>query len=99
MAAPSFNAGTLVTVTATFEAISGTPTDPSAISLKYRVVGEAITTWTYLGAGSITRTGTGVYVAELDTTSLAGAWIGEWIGTGACQVTQPFTFMVVPLPI
>lgn len=95
------SAGTLVTITATFESETGTATDPTTITLKY-AQGRAsypVTTWVYQGAGSITRDGTGVYVAELDTTGLPGTWVGEWIGTGACQVTQSFSFLVQPLPL
>lgn len=99
MAVSVFNAGTLVTVTATFESTAGVPTDPTTISMRYALQGQPTIVWTYGGAGSISRTGTGVYVAELDTTNLFGTWFGAWIGTGACQVTQPFTFQVGQLGV
>jgi hypothetical protein len=97
----SVSAGTLVTVTATFNSEVGDPTDPSTITLRFAETspGYVPTVWVYGGAGSITRTSTGIYVAELDTTSLPGTWEGAWIGTGACQVAQPFRFQVTPLPV
>lgn len=95
----TYNAGTLVTVTATFTSSTGVPTDPSTITLKYMLQTQTPTVWVYGGAGSISRSSTGVYSANLDTTGLFGVWVGEWIGTGACQVTQDFTFAVKQLPI
>lgn len=96
----SFNEGTLVTVTASFASETQIQTDPTTVTLKYQPgTHQPAVTWVYGAAGSITRTGTGVYVAELDTTSLPGPWVGEWLGTGACQVTQPFGFTVVALPL
>ena len=70
----SVAAGTLVTVTGTFNSETGTPTDPDTITLKYAQgqSGYPITTWVYEGAGSITRTGTGVYVAEARYDGTAG---------------------------
>jgi hypothetical protein len=97
----SCNAGTLYTVTATFAEEDGVITDPTTVTLEFSQgrVGYTVNTWIYQGVGSITRSSTGVYVAELDTTDLPGQWVGEWIGTGACQATQPFTFAVTALPL
>lgn len=99
VSAASVSAGTLVTVTATFNSESGVPTDPTTITLKYSSGSPGHTTWVYGGAGTITRSGTGVYVAELDTTGLPGSWVGAFIGTGLCQVAQPFVFSVDRLPV
>lgn len=94
-------AGTLFTVTGSFANNAGAATDPTTITLKFSqgASGFPINQWVYQGAGSISRSGTGVYVAELDTTALPGTWVGVWLGTGADQVTQPFTFTVTALPL
>ena len=94
-------AGTLFPVVGTFANGAHVATDPTTITLKFSQgqSGFAINTWVYQGVGSITRSSTGVYVAELDTTALPGTWVGEWIGTGTIQVTQPFTFTVTALPL
>lgn len=93
-------AGTAITSTATFTVPpSTTPVDPTGVTMKYKAGSAAVVTWTYLGAGSITKVSTGVYAAELDTTSLAGGWTVEWIGSGACAAVSVTQFLVEPLPI
>jgi len=87
-------AGTAVTTTATFTTAGGTVTDPDTIVLKFQAGGGSTTTWTYGGTGSITKTSTGVYAATLDTTGIAGTWIAEWIGTGACAAVSVAQFQV-----
>ena len=93
-------AGTAVTTTATFTIPpSATPVDPSTVVLKYQAGSAAPVVWTYLGTGSIVKVATGVYSAELDTTSLAGEWTVEWIGTGACAAVSVSTFPVQTPPL
>ena len=101
MALPStLYAGNAVTTTVTFTVPpSTTPVDPSTITLKYKVGSQATVTWTYGGTGSITKTSTGVYAAVLDTTALAGSWVIEWIGTGACAAISVSYVSVETLPI
>lgn len=101
MALPSpLFAGSAVTTTVTFTVPPSTiPVDPSTITLKYRPGSGATVTWVYQGAGSITKSSTGVYAAELDTTALAGGWVIEWIGTGLCAAVAVSTFLVESLPI
>lgn len=93
------SAGTLVTITATFNSAAGTPTDPTTVTLKYSSGNPGHTTWVYGGTGSIARSGTGVYVVQLDTTGLPGSWVGAWIGTGLCQASESFVFSVSRLPV
>lgn len=93
-------AGNAVTTTCTFTVPpSTTPVDPDTIVLKYKAGSNSTVTWTYGGMGSITRTTTGVYAAILDTTSLAGNWVIEWIGTGACAAVSVSYVAVETLPI
>ena len=102
MAVDVIVAGTLATVTATFNAEgTGEPTDPSTVTLKFsQGAGKyPSTTWVYQGVGSITRSGTGVYVAELDTTDQPGTWTVVWFGTGAVQVVQDAQFPVKANPL
>lgn len=95
-------AGTAVTVQATFT-VGNAPTDPTTITMKFRSGGNTITTWTYGGAGSITRVSTGVYSATLDTTpgtlTVPGIWTVEWTGTGAAAVVQTAQFQVDQPPL
>lgn len=93
-------AGTAVTTTANFS-VSGTPTDPTTITLNFRGGSGGTQTWVYGGAGSIIRNGTGDYMASLDTTitsnATPGTWIVEWTGTEDCAVvSDPSIFIVVP---
>ena len=93
-------AGNALTTTATFTIPpSTTPVDPTTVTLKYKAGSTATVTWTYLGTGSITQVSTGIYSAELDTTSLAGGWTIEWIGTGACAAVSVSNISVTPQPI
>ena len=93
-------AGNAVTTTVTFTVPPSTsPVDPSTITLKYKAGSTATTVWTYGGTGSINRVSEGIYAAELDTTSLAGNWTIEWIGTGACAAVSVSFITVETLPI
>ena len=93
--------GTDVTLTAAFTLADGTATDPTAVTLTLAqgAVGFSSTTYTYGVGSEITRTGVGVYEAVIATAGLPGTWVGQWAGTGACQVAEPFQFLVIPLPL
>ncbi len=92
----SYYAGSLVRVSATFSDISGTATDPTTVTLKYRQ-GGSVTTLTYAGA-QLTKASTGNYYTDLDTTP----WITassevitvQWTGTGTCQAVTTDQFTV-----
>ena len=74
------------------------PTDPTVVTLTFIAgTGAEPTTWTYLGTGSIVKVSTGVYSAELDTTSAPGDWQVRWKGTGACASIDVGGFPVAPL--
>lgn len=71
-------ASELATLTNAFT-VSGTPTDPTAVSLVITDPVAASTTYTY-AASQIVKTGTGVYTKDIPCT-MAGTWAYEWIGT------------------
>ena len=72
--------------------------DPSTVTLTFIPgSGEAPVTWTYGGFGSIVRTATGSYQAELATTG-DGRWQAKWVGTGACAAVAVDGWQVAPVP-
>lgn len=96
---PSFNAGTLIVVQATFSN-DGVAADPGSVVVKFRAqTGIDLTTWEYGVTGNIVKVGTGVYAISIDTTGAGGFLVGEWIGTAPVQVTQPFNAQIQPLPL
>lgn len=93
-----YMSGSLVRTTATFTDVTGALADPTTVTLKYRPgAGAAVVTLTYAGS-QLTKLSTGVYYADLDTTSWVTAGSVtvtlEWIGTGACQAVATDTFQV-----
>jgi hypothetical protein len=95
-------AGTALVTTITFEVPSPTlgsptPTDPSTITVAYKVNNGTWTTYTY-GVSTISRVSQGMYTATLDTTSLPGQWTIKWTGTGACKVVDISSVVVVNPP-
>lgn len=96
-------AGNIFTTTVTFSVPNGEGqselTDPSTITLKFRVGGGATTTWVYQGTGGIEKVSTGVYTADIDTTGLPGAWTVEWVGTGTCAAVSITQLTVQKLPL
>jgi hypothetical protein len=97
-----YPAGSLVRQSTTFtDLTTGDPTDPATVELIWEVVPNGTgspgssTTWTYGGTGSIARDGTGLYHADLDTSSTPGQWQGEWIcPPGAGQTITEWLFFV-----
>jgi hypothetical protein len=81
----TYMSGSLVQSAATFLNQAGVPTDPTTITLKYKVGGGAIQTVVY-PSSPIVRLGQGVYYANFDTTGWFGPGnrldIQEWIGAG-----------------
>ena len=94
-------AGTAVQWTTTFATPpSNTLTTPSTVAYSYRVGGAAATTWTYpVGGGEITLVSTGVLTAAVDTTSLAGNWVLQATGTGACAAVSVTALAVSAPPL
>jgi hypothetical protein len=94
--------GTAATSTVSFANPGESPADPTTVTLKFRTNLGTVTTWVYLGAGSIVRSldgeGNPEYSAEIPNAS-PGEVTGEWIGTGAVAATEPFSYPVEPLPM
>ena len=101
----SYIAGSLVTVSATFTNASGTPTDPTTVTLQVGRLGSGVSVSTYSGGTTtgtyaITKVSTGNYAANIDTTSLPQAqWTYEWYGSGTLQAINYGVFAVTSNPI
>lgn len=88
-------AGTAVLSTATFTDATGTATDPTTVTLEWRIGGGEVTTWTYDSTDNITRTGTGVYSATITTTGASSTTVVlKWRGEGACAAVEVASFQV-----
>lgn len=85
------SASELAKLTNTFS-VSGTPTDPTAISLIVTDPEGTATTYTF-ALTEITRLSTGVYTKSI-TCDKAGEWTYEWVGTGAVVETEVGTWTV-----
>jgi hypothetical protein len=60
--------------------VSGTPTDPSTITLTVQDPSGNQDSYTYAG-GQVTKSGTGVYYKDVSVDE-AGLWAFKWAGTG-----------------
>lgn len=100
----SYTEGQVIQFTGTFTDAAGTAIDPTTVEFKYRNADNGpTTTLTYAGAtqpavGEIAKTATGVYVALVDTTGLAGRWTVEWQSTGVGQAVTLATGLVNSVP-
>ena len=92
--AERFVVGDTVTLTNTFK-VSGTATDPTAISLVITDPAGTATTYTYAG-NTITKSSVGVYTKSV-TVSTAGRWAFKWTGTGTAADVESDVFDVAPL--
>lgn len=94
--------GSLITSTATFSNAAGTPADPSVVTLAYRK-GYGTTVTVVYPDPPITRTGTGVYQADLDTSGFTGPdnqlWTIQWSGSGNVQAINVSSWTVTPAPL
>lgn len=81
----------LATLTNTFS-VSGTATDPTAVSLTVTSPSGTATTYTYANA-EISKTSTGVYTKSI-ACSEAGTWLALWVGTGAVVDAAAATWTV-----
>jgi hypothetical protein len=94
-----YKSGQLVRTNAVFTNISGTPTDPGTIVLKYKQGNGSTQTVTY-PSSPIVRDTAGTYHADLDTTGWSGPGnrldLQEWTGTGAVQGINDDAYEVEP---
>ena len=96
MSSTVFFAGSaeLATLTNTFS-VSGTPTDPSTVSLVVTDPQGNQVTYAYGGSGTITRTSAGIYTLNVSST-IDGLWSYVWIGTGTASDVVAGTWTVAP---
>lgn len=88
----TYDVGDQVRLTATLTDLSGTATDPTAVTLTVRKPDQTATDYTY-AAGQVTRSGTGVYYRDVDIDQ-AGEWNYRFAGTGALVVAEEGRFYV-----
>ena len=75
--------GQVVTVTGTYKNSSLVLTDPTVVLLTVKNPDEVEVTYTY--PTNISKTSTGIYTSDLDTTNKRGLWIYTWWSTGINQ--------------
>lgn len=85
------NANELATLTNTFS-VSGTPTDPTTITLTVTNPAGTSTDYTY-ALGEVTRSGAGVYTMDVSCTT-AGEWQYQWVATGTVSDIEIGTWTV-----
>lgn len=81
----------LATLSNTFS-VSGTPTDPTTVTLAVTSPTGTTTTYTYAD-GEITRSSAGVYTKDVACTE-SGVWTYVWTGTGTASDVQAGTWTV-----
>jgi len=109
-----YTAGELVTVSTESDdpnvpsgftdTVTGQPADPGVVTLKWSIsindVPGETTVWVYSAfSGNITRLGTGIYEAEIDTTAAPGVYTYEWVGTDGVQAINDEQFLVEAAPL
>jgi hypothetical protein len=81
----------LATLTDTF-AVTGTPTDPTTVSLAVTDPNAVLTTYTY-AAGEITKTAVGAYRKTIPS-GIAGTWSYTWTATGTVTATDTGSWVI-----
>jgi hypothetical protein len=66
--------------------VSGTATDPTAVTLQVKDPSGNVDLYTY-SLAEITRSSAGVFYKDI-TFDEAGWWVYEWAGTGACIAVE-----------
>lgn len=92
----TFDIGDLVTLTCAFT-VSGTATNPTAVTCKVKKPGVSATTYTYGTDSELTRPSTGNYELALSVdydSTYVGEWYYQWRGTGTCQAVEEGMFIV-----
>lgn len=85
--------GDLIRIGGTFTTAAGVATDPGTVTVNYRHAFGTVVTWVYGGAGSVIRSGAGVYYADISPGS-AGHWYYRFAGTGTGQSAGEGEFAV-----
>ena len=89
------NPGDIVRVSTTpgFANASGVLTDPTTVSLRWRVAGGVETTWVFGTDAQVVKDSVGVYHADIPVT-LPGLHYFRWAGTGTVTAAEESTFNV-----
>jgi hypothetical protein len=92
------NPGDIVRVLTTpgFKNASGVLTDPTTITLRWRVAGGAETAWVFGVDAEIVKDSTGVYHADIPI-ALPGLHYFRWEGTGTVVAAEESTFNATSL--
>lgn len=66
-----------------FTSFAGAAVNPDIVTLQYLAPGQPLRTLTWTNptgdpSGTIVKTGTGIFQADVDTTGLPGVWAYEW---------------------
>jgi hypothetical protein len=85
LAFSKYKEGELVAVQGTFKNTAGAVQDPSIVKLTVREPSGTETTYIYGTDAIVTKSSTGVYAANLDTTGKRGLWLYTWWSTGTGQ--------------
>lgn len=86
-----------------FRDASGTPTDPSTVTMRITTVSDSVTTDYTLAAAQVVKDTTafpnGDFYYDFATAGLADAKLGRvvcaWLGTGTVQAAESCTFLLV----
>lgn len=91
------SAAELATCSNTFS-VSGTPTDPTTVTLVITDPAGVTTTYNWPGTpNTLTRTGAGAFTQNVPCSSTVdGIWTGVWTATGAASDAAAFTWTVWP---
>lgn len=96
MAAPigtrEYDVGDVVRTTATFK-VGGVPTDPTAVTFKYKKPDGTIVTKIYGTDSEVVKDSTGTYHFEISVTA-SGSWSYRWASTGTAAGASERKFLV-----
>jgi hypothetical protein len=82
-------------------AVSGTPTDPTAVTLVITDPAGVVVTYNWPGGpNTLTRVSAGSFRQDVPcNATIDGIWTGVWTGTGTASDVQPFSWPVQPLTL
>ncbi len=90
-----YDVGDLVRSSTSFTNSAGAATDPTAITVKWRIEGGSITTWVSGTDVELVNDSTGEYHADVPADS-AGVYYVYWAGTGTVTAADEDTWVVKP---
>ena len=93
-----YNAAAELATCSNVFSVSGTPTDPTALTLVITDPANVVTTYNWPGGpNTLTRVSAGSFKQDVPCSSTVdGIWTGVWTGTGTASDVQPFTWTVWP---